>query len=182
MGVVTALMDEVSTPGPSLSGTWVPPVVLDEPGGVGNHDLAPSCADHAVLAQLAQDPNDDLPSRPDSLRELPLADLDHKLGSRRRSEAGSGNRSDARSSRCRATRWRTVANALPEISQTKLRTRSLTSPSRAVATRGSRSAARRAAVGDILSSSASTSAWVGAGIAYPCANSDAAPMSAPGRQ
>jgi hypothetical protein len=30
-----------------------------------------------------------------------------------------------------------------------------------------RSAARRAAVGDILSSSASTSAWVGAGIAYP---------------
>ena len=36
-----------------------------------------------------------------------------------------------------------------------------------MATRGSRSAARRAAVGDILSSPASTSAWVGAGIAYP---------------
>ena len=93
-----------------------------------------------------------------------------------------GRRSDARSSRCRATRCRTVANALPEISQTKLSTRSLTSPSRAVATRTSRSAARRAIVGDILSSSASTSAWVGAGIAYAVANSDAAPMSAPGRQ
>ena len=98
------------------------------------------------------------------------------------SDAGSGTRSDARSSRCRATRWRTVANALPEISQTKLSTRSLTSLRRAVATRTSRSAARRAIVGDILSSSASTSAWVGAGIAYPVANSDTAPMSAPGRQ
>src|SRR5512132_4556875 len=81
--VLTVVMDQGSTPGRSLSGTWVPPVVLDEPGGVGDHDPVPSCSDHAVLAQLAQDPNDDLPSRPDGLREFPLADLDDKLGSRR---------------------------------------------------------------------------------------------------
>jgi hypothetical protein len=54
----------------------------DEPGGIGDDDLVVSGPDHAILTQLAQDPYHDLPSRPHGLRQLPLADPDHKLGSR----------------------------------------------------------------------------------------------------
>jgi hypothetical protein len=74
-------MDKVSAAGLSLSGTWVPPVFLAEPGGIGDDDLVTSGPDHAILPQLTQDPYHDLPSRPHGLRQLPLADPDHKLGS-----------------------------------------------------------------------------------------------------
>ena len=47
-----------------LSGTWVPPIFLDEPGGIGDDDLVASGPDHAILPQLTQDPYHDLPSVP----------------------------------------------------------------------------------------------------------------------
>ena len=57
-------------------------MLLDEPSGIGDHDLVPPGPDHAFLAQLTQDPDHDLPSRPDGLGELSLADPDDKLGPR----------------------------------------------------------------------------------------------------
>jgi hypothetical protein len=176
------VMDEVSTVGRAVSGTWVPPMFLDGLSGIGDHDLVASGPDDAFLAQLTQDPDHDLPSRPDGVRQLSLADPDNQLGPRPLLRRRFGQSLGCQIEQMPSHALADVANALPEISETKLSTRSLTSLSRAVATRRSRSAARRATVGDILSSSASTSAWVGAGIAYGDANSDGAPMRAPGRQ
>src|SRR6266704_912843 len=89
--------------------------------------------------------------------------------------------SEARSRRWRATRRRMVAKAVG-ISAMNDSTRSLSSSSRARATRTSRSAARRTNDARNTSRSASVTAWIVAGSKKGDANSDTTPMRAAGRQ
>ena len=156
----------------------VPPIFLDEPGGIGDDDLVASGPDHAILLQLTQDPYHDLPSRPHGLRQLPLADPDHKLRSRVVVRCRFGQTLGCQVEQmghALTDRGERAAGDLPDEGQHPFA--QLTEKRY-----GDSHIALRAIVGDILSSSTSTSAWVGAGIAYGAANSDGAPMRAPGRQ
>ena len=125
------------------SGTWVPPLFLDQPRGIDDDDPVTSGPDDAVLAQFAQHPYDDLPDRTDGLRQLPLVDHDHELAAFGHALGGQVEQVPSR----RAAE--PLPNALPEISAMKLWTRSLRSANRAMATRPSRAARSRATVGEI---------------------------------
>jgi hypothetical protein len=104
-------------PGQLPSGTLVPALFLDEPCRLQQHDPVPLGPHDAVLTQVAQDPHDDLPNRARGVRRLLLADLDGELAVLPDCPRGcSPTRAEARSSRCRATRCRTVAKAPPGIS------------------------------------------------------------------
>ena len=154
----------------------VPPRRLDcreQPFRLQDRDLVGAGVHDAFLAQLAQDTDDDLTDRAGGLGELLPGD--------RRDELWLSCRSDARSSRCRARRCRTEANALPESSPRKERTRALVSASSASATRTSWPASRRTTAGRNVSRPASVSAWIANG-RVPSAKSVAAPTRAPARQ